>query len=356
MSTFLSLDKNLLTQRVESLRIPFENPLCPLDWKDWYHYILINPSGDIKILLNVCLNGRPGKGEIQLTIVVTFSNLYKGNEKDCTYGNVVCIPWRENMVYREPLKILDSSITIEIDGDETRISLNETKSKIQLNMKCKVEGPPLLIDENTDFGSGFIGWGFIPKLSVSGKLQIAATKIDIDKKWYCYHDRNFGRFHWGEDFGWEWIVINLKDVRNNESYQLVFDQKTNKNHSEKGFKYIFLFQNNKMKKIFLGNTLKVQWNRCADYKTPIRLPGTMASIFSNQVAANINSILIHAKDDRDSFKLELEVDNNFQLIVPDHKDRQYTFMEEVSGNAHLTLKLDEKITEAKGTFYGEFVR
>jgi len=356
MNTFLSLDKNLLTERVESLRIPFENPACPLNWKDWYHYILINPSGDIKILLNLCLNGKPGKGEVQLTIIVTFSNLYKGIEKGCTYGNVICIPWRENMVYREPIKILDSSITIEIDGDKTRISLDEKQSKIQLNIKAVVEGPPILIDENTDFGSGFIGWGFIPKLMVKGNLIIGKTKFDIDKQWYCYHDHNFGQFQWGEDFGWEWIVINLKDLNNGENYQLVFDQKTDKNHSEKGFKYIFLFQKNKMKKIFLGNTLKIVWNRFTDSKIPIRLPGTMASIFSNHVTTNIDSISVHANDDRDSLEIKLDVDKSYQLIVPDNQERQCTIMEEVSGKAFVKIRIDKKTITAIGTFYGEFVR
>lgn len=356
MKTFLSLDKNHLTERVESLRIPFDNLACPLDWKDWYHYILISPSGDIKILLNVCLNGRPDKGDIQLSIIVTFSNHWEGIEKNCTYGNVTSIPWKEKMVYRKPLRILNSSIKIEIEDNETRISLDEKQSKIQLNIKAEVEGPPILIDENTDFGSGFIGWGFIPKLLVEGNLLIGKTKIDIDKQWYCYHDHNFGQFSWGENFGWEWIVINLKDLKSDENYQLVFDQKTDKNHSEKGFKYIFLFLKNKIKKIFLGNTVNIEWNRSTDSKTPIRLPGTMSSIFSNQVTTNIDSINIHAVDDRDSLELNLIVDKGYQLIVPDNQERKYTIMEEVSGNAFFKIKFDKKIIKAKGTFYGEFVR
>ena len=356
MNTFLSLDKNLLIERVESLRIPFENRFCPLDWKDWYHYILISPNGSIKILLNVCLNGRPGNGEIQLSIVVTLSKPSNGASKICIHGNVICIPWKENMVYREPIMILASIVELKIHQNVTSVSLNDKQSNIKLNFIGEVEGPPVFVNEKTEFGSGFIGWGFIPKLIVNGSLKVGETEAVINKLWYCYHDHNFGQFRWGEDIGWEWLVVNFKNFEGGKEYQFVFDQRTNKNHSEKGVKYIFFFQNNMIKKIFLGNALKIKWERSVDSKTPIILPGTMASAFSNQFATEINAIRISAKDDRDSLKLQLNIEKSYQFIVPDNQQRQYTIMEEVSGNAGFKIKIKKEIIEAKGFMYGEFVR
>lgn len=69
----MTLDLSLINQ-IESLRIPLDDPESPLDWKDWYHYILIHPKTGMRILVNITLMGRPQRGEIQVSLIINSPN------------------------------------------------------------------------------------------------------------------------------------------------------------------------------------------------------------------------------------------------------------------------------------------
>ncbi|HSI69908.1 MAG TPA: hypothetical protein VK941_06735 [Gillisia sp.] len=342
----------LAVDRLEGLRIPFENWNCPTDWKDWYHYILLDPQSGNKILVNVSLSNKPGGGEIQVSVII---QLRRTRSEYDTYAEVRSVPWENGMVKRSPLLIKTSNTLLEIKNGISRIMFAGKNSDIELEFSAKANSVPFLIEEQTRFGSGFIGWGFIPNMVVNGSFKVCRTVYKLTPSWHCYHDRNFGRFRWGEDIGWEWFVATLKDDKGT-GWQAVFDVRSNKDHTHRGFQYIFLFRDNKLKKVFVGNTLQLTWNRSPQTRTPLRMPGNMATVMAGRVAAQIDSIILTARDDRDHIKITLQTEKAFELIVPDHKIRQYTVMEEISGKAILETHLGGKNVKSKGQFYAEFVR
>lgn len=343
---------DLGVEALESLRIPFENKSCQLDWKDWYHYILFDPGSGTKILMNVSLGGRPGDGEVQVSLVIKHA---RGRGKIETYAEVRSVPWEPGMVKRFPLEITTPNVKLQIKDGQSGLVMNGRNSDIHLEFTAEARGDPFLIDEQAKFGQGYIGWGFIPGMAVKGFYSVCGTNFKIGGSWYCYHDRNFGRFRWGEDIGWEWIVASFEGS-NNSSYQVVFDQRTNKDHSEKGFQYIFIFRDNRLKKVFVGNTLRVKWKRKKPCGIPLRLPGNMASAFADKISAEIESVELTARDDKDFINITFHTAKAFQLIVPDYEKRQFTVMEEISGKAFLNGMLSGSNIKAKGHFYAEFVR
>jgi hypothetical protein len=44
-----------------------------------------------------------------------------------------------------------------------------------------------------------------------------------------------------------------------------------------------------------------------------------------------------------------------ELVVPDNQDRQYSFIEEVTGSVEVSLFLQGETLRAKGFIYGEYV-
>lgn len=337
---------------LSNLRIPFEHKNCPPDWKDWYHFILIEPSNGTRILFNISLSGRPGAGEIQVSLVVKQVNLKRKFE---TFAEVRSVAWENEMVTRFPLAISTPKVKFQVNDGVSSIFVVGTHQDFHINFSAKPKADTFLIDENAKFGNGFIGWGFIPSMSINGSYTLCGKKYTIQKDWYCYHDRNFGRFRWGEDIGWEWMIANFIG-NDNLPYHLVFDQRTSKDHSEKGFQYVFIFRDCKLRKVFVGDTLKINWIREKKPSTPLRLPGNMASVFFSQPSAKIETIEINAQDDKDFIDFIFKTNKDFQLIVPDYELKQFTVMEEISGIASLNGILDGKKIKSKGHFYAEFVR
>ncbi|MEL4895817.1 hypothetical protein [Crocosphaera sp. Alani8] len=354
----MTVDEGLLSS-IEKLRTPLNNANAPIDWKDWYHYILIDIQTEIRVLVNISLIGRIEKGEIQTTFIVTIpsDNLQEKLSPSVpilTFGIAFSQEWTIDNVQRNPLQIQGKQISLNIVNKDCSLTVNDSRSQLGINFRGQAKATPLLVTENSPFGSGFIGWGFVPGLQVNGELSICNQTFDINENWCCYHDRNFGRFRWGEDIGWEWLVAFLRD-ENGQKFTIVLDKRTNKDHFISGLAYIFIYQENEPMKTFVGENLQINWQWTNSPVTPLRLPGIMASLFNERSLKMPRSLEIRATDSQDNLTLNIQFETATELIVPDNQARQYSFIEEVTGSTEMTLFSGNQFIKATGITYAEYV-
>ncbi len=354
----MTIDEGILAS-VEQLRIPTEDLSAPLDWKDWYHFILMEPNSGVRVLVNLTLSGRPAGGEMQLSFIATVPGDRLRAELPpetplATFGTAYPQRWEAGMVNREPLRLRGRGVSLEIDGRQSRVAVRDESSGLALAFEAQTEATPLLVTEDSPFGSGFIGWGLIPGLRVAGELSVGGEHFAIHRDWFCYHDRNFGRFRWGEDIGWEWFVafVTCTDGR---TLTLVLDRRTNKDHSQWGLSYVFVYWGNQLRKIFLGATLAIDWEWSEAAVLPMRLPGIMASVFANRSLPMPEKLQVEAVDERDHLSVSVCFDSAMELVVPDNRARQYSFIEEVSGNVKVELFLNGEMLRGRGLIYAEYV-
>lgn len=354
----MTIDEQKLA-RVEQLRIPLDDPTAPLDWKDWYHYVLLDPDTQIRALVNLTAIARPGTGEIQTSFLVTIPADFL--DSDCrpptpfaSFGTTFSQEWNPSQISPEPVHWQGQGMELQVNGTQTRLEVQDRRSQLFIELAATATATPLLVTENSPFGSGFIGWGLVPGLQVRGNLSVGGRSFPIHPNWFCYHDRNFGRFRWGEDIGWEWFVA-FGTCEDGTSITLVLDRRTNKDHSQGGFPYIFIYVNHQLRKVFLGATLQINWDWSEQPVIPPRLPGIMALLFSDRLLQTPRTLQIIAADEQDQLLIEINFESVVELIVPDNQQRQYTFIEELTGSAAVTLKLGEKTWLATGLVYGEYV-
>ncbi|NET44191.1 hypothetical protein [Okeania sp. SIO2B3] len=354
----MTMDERTLAS-VEQLRIPTNDELAPLDWKDWYHFILMEPKSGVRVLVNLTLSGRLTGGELQLSFIATIpkeflsAELHQENNL-ATFGTAYPQRWVAGTVSREPLRLQGQNVSLEIDGRNSQVAVRDEESGLAIAFTASAEATPLLVTEESPFGSGFIGWGLVPGLQVAGELSVGDTKFPIRQDWFCYHDRNFGRFRWGEDIGWEWFVA-FATCADGRTLTLVLDRRTNRDHSEWGLSYIFVYLGNQLRKIFLGSTLAIDWEWSATGVLPIRLPGVMASVFAHRSVPMPESLRVEAADERDSLSVAVNFDSAMELVVADNRACQYSFIEEVSGNVEVKLLLDGEMLHGWGLIYAEYV-
>ena len=353
----MSIDRQKLAL-IERLRIPLDDPFSPIDWKDWYHYVLLNPQTGLRVLVNMTAIGRPGQGEIQTSFLVTLPSQRlppenRPSKPFATFGTTFSQEWNLETIRQQPLRWKGKGMQLEINGTQTQVFVHDRRSQLSIQFDAQATATPILVTETSPFGSGFIGWGLVPGLQVTGKLLVCGQSFQISPDWFCYHDRNFGRFRWGEDIGWEWFVA-YATCEDGTPITLVLDQFTNKDHSELGFPYIFIYVGHELKKFFLGNTLKINWNWSELSVIPPRLPGVLAILFSDRQINTPSTLQTIAAWEEDQLVIHIEFESIVELIIPDNQERQYTFIEEVTGSAAVVLKLGEEILQAKGLVYGEY--
>ena len=345
---------------LEEFKIPYLSEFCPENWKDWYHYILHDPKTGILFLYNLCFNGKPETGYITesifLTLPSTFNNgQLPGLAKSGTYGYARNRKWEKGDLVTSPTKFHcnDISFSITSPGD-----VNFSTSNFQAGIFFRLTGTPIAtpvyVPELAPYGDSFIGWGVIPGYRMEGEIIIGNNLIPVNSEWYCYHDRNFGRFHWGE-IGWTWFVFNAID-NYSESWTYVLHRNNNNDHTKFGLPILFVYHKNILHKIFFGTTIRINitWEK-DDKLTPV-LPGALASIFNNRRILAPKKIIINASDGKDEISIRMSIHTFSELIIPDNRKKQYTFLKELSGSAKSNQFLNSKKTFCKkGFFYAELV-
>ena len=78
---------------------------------------------------------------------------------------------------------------------------------------------------NQPVGDGRMSWLFVPRLRAEGWLRIGGREHRIEDD-LAYHDHNWGRFWWGDDFGWTWGTI--LPTKPGDPWSMVFLQMTDR--------------------------------------------------------------------------------------------------------------------------------
>ena len=341
---------------LEELKIPIDSEYSPEDWKDWYHYVLIDPDDRIKLLFNVSFSGRQKLGEITVTVQATIKDDLNPSVHR-NYGFMEIIAWEKKPSKRLPLELsIQGLLEMELTSKNVNTAVTHSNQNFELRFKGEPRATPIMIPELFPYGTGFIGWGFIPGLDVSGELSINGQLYTISEDWFCYHDHNFGRFRWGdENVGWVWWVASLRTT-GGQDITFVFHRGNNKDFSRLDSPYLFVYYNEELVKAFLGESIKMSftWTEKPE-RLPI-LPGSMATVFSHRKVLVPKRIHVKAKDEVHDVEVIMDIEGITEIILPDYQEKQYTFIKEMNGSAKVACKINhQKVVSEKGSFYAEYV-
>jgi hypothetical protein len=340
-----------LVERIEALRIPALPQAAAHDWKDWYHVVLLHPASGWRAIANVNLVGGGSDAELQWTLVVHPPGGPAGGR---LHGASRSQPWHAGMVATRPLAIAGDEASFGFDGGRLALRIAPRDLELQLGLHATPASTPLLVTDGAPFGSGFIGWGLLPQLHAEGRLAACGEAAAIGDGWFCYHDHNFGRFRWGEDFGWEWLVAHA--ACGDEAVTVVVDWRTDRAHAGGGLPYLFVLVGGALRKVFLGPALRLRWRWHDDATLPPRLPGAMATRLADRPVRAPRAIVLDAADERDRIALTIEVDTYLEIVAPDNRSGAFARIGESSGPAALELRLAERRLEGHGLAYAEYTR
>ncbi len=341
---------------LEELKLPIDTELSPEDWKDWYHYILFDPANAIRLLFNVSFSGRPGRGELAVTVQLTLPEAQHPGRL-AHFGFLKILAWEAPPEARLPLRLsLPGLLDMELSARRVEVTVRQPQRPFTLHFRGRPAATPVLIPELFPYGDGFIGWGLIPGMELEGALHCNGRRYAITRDWFCYHDHNYGRFRWGDpDVGWVWCVAAGRDATGRR-LAVVFHRGNNKDFSRIGRPYLFLYLDGELVKTFLGETVDLQffWT-AAPERLPI-LPGALASVFSYRKVHAPTRLEISARDDADELSVVMAVEARSEIILPDYQDKQYTFLKELNGSVRAAFRLRGQTGACEnGSFYAEYV-
>jgi hypothetical protein len=320
-----------------TLRPPGEGDPAAALAKDWLHLNIFDHATGLTGIVNASLHGRPGDPVAYAAGAVLFHTPGLGWLGD---ARVTTMDEAAVGVHSIALDWLGFAISPGTGAIAASVRL---PGSVRLNLEASPVSQPVEVDVRVPFGSGWISWYIIPRLTVRGSLRLGGSDGERDLGGaFAYHDHNWGRWAWGEDIGWEWAVCAADDGAS------IFEvtRATDRSHRSGVISLIVVLDG--QRRIYRGAAL--QMNRTGRLGSPERrVPGAMAALRADRRMPVLpRHIRIRLDDGLDHAAIDISATSAAQLIIAEPTQPGVSFIHELAGTFRCSGQFGRRRVETSG--------
>jgi hypothetical protein len=312
--------------------------------KEWYHFCLLGPG--VEVILNLSLM-RPAD---QAASAWDARVIMLVRETDWD-GDVDIIPGAHVKARRGGLEIQLGHNSMQFKDGCFSISLALQKRPITLTAMLRPMAYPLT-RRNVPIGKGKISWVVVPRLQATGTLVVGRRVYRLENA-PAYHDHNWGQWHWGDDFSWQWgFALPPTDKT---PWSLVFDQMTDRGRNHALELKLTLWKGSQLHRLFMHEELHVQQEGFRTLTRPAKFPRPMALVaheLTTEVPAHFQ---IQAARSPDWLNCRFSADDLAQIILPNELDLGVTTINEVTGSLRMEGEIKGEQVSMEGRGFFEFL-
>lgn len=331
-------------RRADALRPPLPLDSAASAYKDWLHLNVLDHASGVVGLVNASLHGSPADPRSR---VLGTALLHVPGEG--WFGNVEVAGLDEAAVSTTSIALEHVAVALDDARDAVLASADLPEDSLRLDLTATAVTRPFAVERRLPLGSGWISWSVVPRLRLAGRAVVAERELDL-RAADAYHDHNWGRWHWGDDFGWEWGCL----LAPAPGPAFVVSRTTDRAHASASPALLTVDSRGRRRR-FSGAAVELAFaeSRPAD---PRRLPGAMAALHQDRASPRLPTQLsVHADDGRDSAHLEFAAAASAQLIAADPAGGGYSFIHELAGTFEFGCRIAGESTTGDGLGIVEFV-
>jgi hypothetical protein len=307
------------------LRAPVLANARPRGFKEWHHFV-VHGRGQ-HFLINFSLNNE-GSDDLRLAprvIVIAHEERWSGAIERFADSDL------NVSANLGDLTIGGNRMVVRPNGYQVVIDMPESGIRGELDFMSTSR--PFVVN-NQPVGDGRMCWLFVPRLRADGWLRIDGKEHRVEND-LAYHDHNWGRFWWGDDFGWTWGTILPKQA--DDPWSMVFLQMTDRSRLRCLSQALYVWHHDEPAVIFRHAALTTRsvgsFGRGAD----CTLPSPMRLLLDGDVPGVPELVQVSASRAGDSVHAEFRPESFARLAQPSelHLDRS-TVLCETSGTVHVT--------------------
>jgi hypothetical protein len=328
----------------DTLRVPaWLDPSAPA-YKDWLHLIIFDHRTGAVGLVNMSLHGSPADPRFRVVGTALFELPGTG-----WAGNLVIRGLDEARLGTAAVGLDAVALAIDHAAGAIQAAACLPADRLDLELTATAIEDALAVDRPLPLGPGWISWYVVPRLSASGRVRIGDLVVSLDGA-SAYHDHNWGRWHWGDNFGWEWGSF----LAPAPGLALVLARTTDRSHRRRD-PPLLLIRGPEMSRRFVGAAVDIRYEGRLD--VPLRrVPGAMAALRSDRAKPDLPARLhILADDGIDRVEVVFTARACAQLVLADPIRPGHSFVHESTGTFTLTGRLGGVLQEASGLAVVEHV-
>jgi hypothetical protein len=295
------------------------------DHKEWHHFCVLGPG--IDVIVNFNLSGHAGHGQLPAGQVARVILLVHEHGRGWD-GDVESVPLGDVDARRGEVGIRAGSSMFGFgsSGFTVSVALRDRPLTAQLNLEpCTL---PLLARADELIGSGQAGWLIVPRLEATGTV-VVDRRVHRFQGAPAYHDHNWGRWHWGQNFGWHW-GFGLPE-RVDELWTVLFHRLTDRSRSTTMELTMGLWRGSELHRLFRHEQLSVEPVGYLPARPILKVPRMMALVAPERTTDVPERFVVTAAAGRDRARMEFMAEHAAQIVVPNEVDLGVTVINEVRG-------------------------
>ncbi|MEZ0357517.1 hypothetical protein [Mycobacterium sp. SA01] len=334
---------NAALARSDFLRTPVLAGVQPAAFKEWHHFV-IHGHG-VRVLINFSLNNEVfGAGDIRpapRVIVIAHDENWTGAIERFDRHAIEVSPDLGG------LAIGNNKMTVEADGYYVSIDLPDNDIRGELHFAATSQ--PFVV-RNEPAGEGRISWLFVPRLRAQGWLHIGGRDHRFDDE-LAYHDHNWGRFRWGDDFGWTWATI--LPTAPDDPWSMVFVEITDRSWLRSVSRSLYVWRHDEPAAIFRHAAVQTRSDGRLARAADCTLPPPMRLLLDGELPGVPARVEVGACRAGDSVHVEFTSRSYARLAQPSEvRPDRSTVLCETDGTVrvHGTIKGENFTFDGTGVF------
>jgi hypothetical protein len=298
----------------DTLRPPGPMDPARAAYKDWLHLNVFDHDADAAGLVNVSLHGPPADPATQ--VVTTALLDVAGAEWS---GNVRATSWSDASITLSGVATAAGAVSL-IDE---HVLAAASVDGVRMDVRARPVTKAYSVELPQRFGAGWIAWRVVPRLVADGTVAFDGARPGTTMR--AYHDHSWGRWHWGDDIGWEWGSFMARDHTS-----VVVARTTDRHHVHAG-QWTVIVDHLDRRRVFSGRRVEASWSGLAPPPSR-RLPGALAAQHADRRRPRLPGTLrVAARSGREFLELEFTSRAVAQLILADPIVAGTSFLHEMSG-------------------------
>ena len=324
-------------------------PPSPIDpsanqYKDWLHLNLMHHASGAVGLINLSIHGPPDDPRSRVVGIAAINQPGGG-----WIGQAELRGFDEAAISDRTIALRNLAIAIADPGGEVLSSVIMPGDGVSVQVTGVPSAPRIVIEEQLPLGTGWIAWRATPRLALSGRMNLGEQALDLSQA-SGYHDHNWGRWFWGDDFGWEWACF----LTPAPGPSFVMSRTTDRSHRRRG-PLTLTADHGRSRRTLVAPHASVEYGGELE---PLarRLPGAMAALHQGRARVRLpRTARINADDGKCSIAIEYTGRSALQVITADPITSGYGFIHEIAGEFECEYKNGDGCFTGRGLAILEYV-
>jgi hypothetical protein len=325
-------------------------PFAPRNHKEWHHFCVVGPELDLIINFNVSERAWPYALPVEHAARVVV--LARDHERSW-YGDVESALIRDVEVRSGEVDLRVGSNIVRLDGEVFVVSVVLRDHPVGVRLRLQPRTVPLLVRNEVSIGPAWVNWLVLPRLEATGTIVLGQRVYRLERA-PAYHDHNWGRWRWGQDFSWQW-GFGLP-YGPEEPWTAVFDRTTNRVGSTDLERTVALWCRGELYRVFTQTEVTVQpLGLMPLEQIGLKVPRVMALLTAERMTDIPDRLIVTAASGADRLDLIFEPEDASQILIPNETDLGMTVINEAIGRVTLDGRVKGRQVASSGRGIFEFL-